>query len=201
MEAPSLRVQMGSLIFQPVRASGAVQPNAGESLESPQVKSGLQIRRVRPEEYASVGRMVRAAYDSAYRLDSGYLDDIEDVAGRDAGAEVLIAEEASVILGSITIPRPGEHQLSDSAADEMDVRLLGVAPEARGRGIGVLLMDHCAAVARERGLRRLVLHTGEQMIAAQRLYERLGFVRIPDRAFTIQVSDGPRRIYAYGLEL
>lgn len=168
---------------------------------TPAETTSLQIRRVRPDEYSSVGRIVRAAYESAYALDAGYLAEIEDIAGRDAGAEVLVAEEGGRILGSVTIPRPGERQLSDSAPDEMDVRLLGVAPEAKGAGIGAILMMHCATVARERGMRRLVLHTGEQMVAAQRLYERLGFVRIPERAFTIQVADGPRKIYAYGLDL
>lgn len=163
--------------------------------------SGIEIRRVRPDEYASVGRMVRAAYETAYRLDGGYLAEIEDVAGRDVGAEVLVAEQAGRILGSVTIPRPGERQLSDSREDELDVRLLGVAPEARGLGVGAILMSHCARVARERGLRSVVLHTGEQMLAAQRLYERLGFVRVPEREFGITVSDGTRRIFAYRLDL
>lgn len=148
-----------------------------------------------------MGRVVRAAYESAYRLDPGYLAEIEDVAGRDASAEVLVAEQAGRILGSVTIPRPGERQLSDSAEDEMDVRLLGVSPEARGTGLGAILMAHCAAVARARGLRGLSLHTGEQMLGAQRLYARLGFARVPERDFVITVSDGTRRILAYRLDL
>lgn len=160
-----------------------------------------KIRRVRPEEYALVGKLVRAAYESEYELETDYLAEMEDTASRDTASTVLIAEEAGRILGSITIPNPGERQLPDSAPDEMDVRLLGVSAEARGKGIAKALMRHSAEVARDRGARRLVLHTGDQMVKAHRLYERLGFEQIPEREFTIETEAGPRRIISYGLEV
>lgn len=165
------------------------------------MSNSLKIRRVRPEEYAAVGQVVRAAYESEYDLEASYLSEMEDTASRDAISTVLVAEEAGRILGSITIPNPGERQLPDSAPDEMDVRLLGVSAEARGQGIAQALMRHSAEVARDRGARRLVLHTGDQMVKAQRLYERLGFEQIQEREFTIDTETGPRRIISYGLEL
>ena len=163
----------------------------------------ITIRRVRPDEYASVGAMVRAAYEGDYTLNNDYLAEIEDVAGRDQTSEVLVAVDraSGELLGSITVPRPGERLMEDTAENEFDVRLLGVSPAARGRGVGETIMRHAAGLARSRELDRVVLHTGEQMIAAQRLYERLGFEQIPEREFTIERDIGPLRILSYGLDL
>lgn len=161
----------------------------------------IEVRRVREEEYAFVGKLVRAAYENEYLLESDYLDVIEDVASRDAASEVLVALDSDRILGSVTIPNPGEQLLESSTPDEMDVRMLGVSAEARGKGVGETLMHHCVKVARDRGARRLVLHTGDQMVKAHRLYERLGFQQIPEREFTIDTISGRRRIISYGLDL
>ena len=163
----------------------------------------IDIRRVRPEEHAAAGSLVRAAYEDDYVLGPDYLAEIEDVAGRDRDAEVLVALDAASgeLLGTVTVPWPGTRLLEDSRDDEFDLRLLGVSRAARGRGVGEALMQHCADLARARGLHRIVLHTGEQMVAAHRLYERLGYARIDDRAFVIQTPTGPRRIFAYGLDI
>ncbi len=67
-----------------------------------------------------------------------YAQDIQNVAGRAADAQAIVAEENGVLLGSITF-------YPDGAAAQgwpqgwAGIRLLGVAPEARGRGIGRLL--------------------------------------------------------------
>jgi len=51
-----------------------------------------------------------------------------------------------------------------------------VAPEARGRGVGAVLVEGVVAWARGSGLRRLYLDVGLHNAAARRLYERMGFV-------------------------
>ena len=66
---------------------------------------------------------------------------------------------------------------------EAHVRMLGVAPESRGRGIARALMEACANEARARGKTLLTLHTTERMTIAQRMYELMGFVRGTDRTF------------------
>lgn len=50
-----------------------------------------------------------------------------------------------------------------------------VAPEARGRGVGALLVEGVAAWARAQGAEHLALTVVEQNQAARRLYERAGF--------------------------
>ncbi|UOQ56513.1 GNAT family N-acetyltransferase [Leucobacter allii] len=170
------------------------------------MNASIRIRPARPEEHAETGALVRAAYAADFALGAEYLAEIEDVAGRATSSEVLVAVEADPetgerILATVTIPRPGERLQDDTEPGEMDLRLLGVAHAARGRGIGEAVVRHCLRVARDRGCHRVVLHTGEIMTGAQRLYERLGFTRIPEREFDIEVLGGTRRILAYGLAL
>jgi ribosomal protein S18 acetylase RimI-like enzyme len=52
---------------------------------------------------------------------------------------------------------------------------IGVAAEARGRGIGGALLDALLALAREQGFRALSLAVDHQNAATRRLYERKGF--------------------------
>jgi GNAT superfamily N-acetyltransferase len=55
------------------------------------------------------------------------------------------------------------------------VKRLYVQPSARGKGLADALMARLIAVARAAGYRELKLDTLATMVAARRLYARLGF--------------------------
>ncbi len=61
--------------------------------------------------------------------------------------------------------------------------MLGVDPEARGRGVARALIEACFANAADAGRSRMTLHTTGRMRAAQAMYESMGFERLPDREF------------------
>ena len=55
------------------------------------------------------------------------------------------------------------------------LRLVLVAPAARGLGLGARLTDTCLAFARAKGYRKMVLWTNANLLAARALYARRGF--------------------------
>jgi ribosomal protein S18 acetylase RimI-like enzyme len=61
------------------------------------------------------------------------------------------------------------------------IRALAVAPGARGRGVGRALLAAVTQRAAERGTTHLVLLTMPKMRAAQHLYTKAGFARLPER--------------------
>ncbi|MGH2637642.1 MAG: GNAT family N-acetyltransferase, partial [Actinomycetota bacterium] len=98
---------------------------------------------------------------------------------------VLVAVEAGRVLGSATLELGDRIDDDDPplAADEAHIRMLGVRPDSRGRGVARALMDACFGRGRTEGRSRMTLHTTGRMKAAQRMYEGLGFERLPDREF------------------
>jgi GNAT superfamily N-acetyltransferase len=100
--------------------------------------------------------------------------------------ERIVAERDGGVVGSVLLFPPATAAYASAAlkSDSPEVRLLAVAPEGRGHGIGRALMDECARRARLAGSARLGLHTIDMMRAALRLYERLGYVRAPELDFT-----------------
>jgi putative acetyltransferase len=62
-------------------------------------------------------------------------------------------------------------------ADLAEVKRMYVRPAARGRGIADALLARIETVARDAGLARLCLETGDRQLAAIRVYGRAGFSR------------------------
>lgn len=60
--------------------------------------------------------------------------------------------------------------------DEAYIDTVCVAPEARGKGIGTLLLQFAEELTKQRGYTKLSLNVETQKEDARRLYERLGFV-------------------------
>lgn len=146
----------------------------------------ITIRQATPDEYAALGEITAQAYLGDGLLDFGesdqYLGELRDVAKRAAAAEVLVAVEAGRVLGGVTFVPAGGPMADIARAGEAEIRMLAVAPEARGRGTGEALVRACVERARTvDGCVRIVLSTQRTMHAAHRIYERLSFVRTPER--------------------
>jgi len=58
-----------------------------------------------------------------------------------------------------------------------EVKRMYTRPSHRGRRIGAVIVERIEALARQEGLRRLVLETGDRHPAAWAVYERAGFTR------------------------
>ncbi len=150
---------------------------------------GIEIRPVRPNEYAAAGDVTRRAYAEFVRPEDAdwesYLAELGDVVGRADRTLVLVAVEDGDILGTATLELDGRVDDEDPPLrpGEAHIRMVGVDPSARGRGMGRALMDACLDEARSRGKTLITLHTTARMKAAQRMYESMGFTRGADRVF------------------
>lgn len=129
---------------------------------------------------------------------SSYLSELRDVSSRSRGALALVAARAQRLIGCVTyVASPTSPYAEFEDPHAAGIRMLAVAPEARGMGVGAALVRHCLARAREDGKQRVILHTTHSMNAAHRLYEKLGFQRRPELDLDLpQVY-----LVAYGLEL
>lgn len=144
----------------------------------------LTVRPAGPGELPEVGRLTLAAYlaDGAVNPGGSYAAELTDAAWRAREAELLVAVDVNgALLGTVTVCPPGSPLREISRPGELEFRMLGVAPEARGRGVGTALVTAVLQRAAQLGAHRVVLCSAERMHAAHRLYGRLGFVRLPER--------------------
>jgi ribosomal protein S18 acetylase RimI-like enzyme len=143
------------------------------------------VRRATDADYAAVGELTVRAYVDDGHLPAGiaYVEVLADAESRDREAELWVAAEATTgrVLGSVTFAEPGSDYAELAEPHEAEFRMLAVAHEARGRGVGEALVRLCIERARELGLAGLVMSTQPSMVRAHRVYERLGFVRAPER--------------------
>lgn len=138
-----------------------------------------------PADFADLARLTVDAYEADGQLgaENGYRAVLADVAARAAAGTVLVAVDSmtGVLLGSVTFVLPGTPYAELSTPGEAEFRMLAVDPAAQGRGAGEALVRACLDRAVALGCRSVVICTRAGFAAAaQRLYARLGFVRVPD---------------------
>lgn len=165
----------------------------------------LKVRDARPSDRAKALEVTLSAFQQYAALIpsrwEGYRENILETLSHPEPAEQILAEEDGKIAGSVLLYPAGTPLESEDATETRnwpEVRLLAVAPEARGKGIGAALMRECINRARRSGAAFLALHTTDMMQVAMRMYEKMGFVRAPELDFRV---DEEVLVKAYKLNL
>jgi GNAT superfamily N-acetyltransferase len=129
------------------------------------------ITRERPDTGDGVSLIaeLEAHLDPLYPAKSRHGYSVEKLI--DQGVAFFVLRENSTAAGC------GGIQLFDKEYGEL--KRMYVRPQFQGRGFGKLLVDHLVEYARSHGIVLLRLETGIHQIPAIRLYERMGFQRIP----------------------
>lgn len=169
----------------------------------------FDIRRARPEELPALGTLVADAYAALPGMPTpaeqpAYYAMVRDAAARAGNPAICIlaaVTRSGALLGSADFIEDMAHYGSGGRAGTRvhaaGIRLLAVAPHARGHGIGKALTRHCIESAHALGRSSLVLHTTRAMETAWRMYEQLGFERTPDLDF----RQGALEVFGFELRL
>jgi GNAT superfamily N-acetyltransferase len=142
----------------------------------------MEIRRALPEELEEVGRLTAEVYvnDGYLAEGDGYVIELVDTPRRAREAEIWVAVDDGQVLGSVTFAPVGSAYREIGRDDEGEFRMLAVSPAARGRGIGRALVERCVQRSRELGYAGVRMSSMDVMTSAHRIYERLGFTRVPE---------------------
>ena len=148
----------------------------------------LEIREARPDEFGDAGAVTAEAYREFSDGGGdwvGYLEEIANVQERAARTTIVVAVDDGRVIGSATLELDGRTDADGTPleVDEAHIRMLGVHPDARGGGVATKIMAECEERARQAGRSRMTLHTAQNMRAARRMYESLGYERSEDRVF------------------
>jgi DNA-binding MarR family transcriptional regulator/GNAT superfamily N-acetyltransferase len=153
-----------------------VEPSAGAPAAG--------LRDPRPGDMGWVVQSHGAFYAAEYGFDASFEGLVAEIAAKflasfDASRErCWIADLEGTQVGSVFLVRH-----SDEVAK---LRLLLVDPAGRGQGLGRRLVGECIAFARQCGYRKITLWTQSILVAARKIYQDQGFVKVatePHRSF------------------
>lgn len=91
------------------------------------------------------------------------LDDIHDVI-------LILDDDRAVGCGSFK-------RYTDEIAE---IKRVFVHKDYRGKKYGCVIMQNIEELAKKKGYKKLILETGEILVSAMKLYEHLGYQRIPN---------------------
>ena len=133
-----------------------------------------------PGDADSVNAVARAAfaqYAGQYQDWPSFIDGIGRMAQLAADGDLLVAQCAGAVAGAVVHVGPGRPRSAIFPSEWSVIRMLVVAPEYRGQGIGRRLVAACLECARRDGAPAVGLHTSPVMASALRMYEAIGFAR------------------------
>ena len=150
--------------------------------------SGLTVRIAGPDDGDAIQAVTLSAYQEYAASIPAHWDGyrqniIATLAAAAPGTQIVALDDERVVGAVLLYPAGTSIGVPGGAPVTLtwpEVRLLAVAPSARGRGVGAALMHECIRRARTAGATALTLHTTDLMQAAMRLYQRLGFERAQD---------------------
>lgn len=98
-----------------------------------------------------------------------------------AAAHLLVAERNGAVVGVVALLAPDEPSRAVAGEGEAELARLAVGSGERRQGVGRALAERCAELARAEGWPAIALWSRPYQTAGHRLYESLGYERLPER--------------------
>jgi len=173
----------------------ASRPIEGNSLNSRRPNPEVRIRLATVDDALAIAALLYrsfAEYEPLYTR-GGFVATTptpEQIRGRMREGPIWVAAQDGLIVGTVGVAPRGK---------ALYIRSMAVSPEARGEGIGELLLDTIEQFAIGRGYQRLFLSTTPFHTRAIRLYEGQAFRRIQQDQQTSKESretdSGPHDLF------
>lgn len=174
-----------------VDAALVLRSVGGSSYTGAVARPELVVRAATEEDDPEVNRITRAAYLEHFDPQANYLSFVSAAArSRREDGETWVAERGGIMLATVTLAEVGGRWADVARERELEFRLLSVDPSVRRTGAGIGLVRAIVEEGRRRSdIDRVVLTTNDDWAAANALYLRSGFHRVPERDW--HPSDAP----------
>lgn len=137
-----------------------------------------KIREIQPEDNAEVRSLIRNVLVEmgVPKVGTAY----EDKALDDMTAEYEAQKKAYFVVeeNSRVIGAAGIAPLTGCEEEICELQKMYFLPEARGRGIGMEMIQHCLKFGKEQGFKQCYIETLPYMENARKLYSKNGFTTI-----------------------
>lgn len=173
------------------------------------MNASFKIRNAHGNEYPAIGKLMVHAYSNLEGFikpheHPQYYEMLANVGEltKKPGTEILVAiAPEGLLAGAVVYFNDMQYYASGGTAtmekNSAGFRLLAVADEARGQGVGKLLTLECIRKAKDHGLRQVIIHTTLAMKNAWSMYERIGFKRSEDLDF----MQGQMKVFGFRYSL
>ncbi|MBC7826909.1 MAG: GNAT family N-acetyltransferase [Chitinophagaceae bacterium] len=138
-----------------------------------------QVRTILPSDNIEIAAIIRntLAEFGANRPGTVYFDASTDILSevfQTSGSIYYVGLSQKTIIGGAGIfPSEG---LPEDTCELVKMYLL---PEARGKGIGKMLIEKCIGFAKDAGYKKIYLETMPELKKAMHVYEKCGFTYLP----------------------
>lgn len=135
----------------------------------------MLLREIKKEDNPQIAAVIREVFvtEGYPKTGTAFADvqlDFMFEAYQNQKSIYFVVEENDKIIGGA-----GINQLDNSNENICELQKMYFLQEARGRGIGMQMIEKCLAKAKEFGYEKCYLETLPVMLNAQKLYKKVGF--------------------------
>jgi N-acetylglutamate synthase-like GNAT family acetyltransferase len=89
----------------------------------------------------------------------------------DKGGMIFYAKYNEKIVGTVSLLKVNE--------STFELSKMAVTDPVQGLGIGQKLLEHCLKIAKQKGIKKLILYSNKKLLPATYLYKKFGFHEVP----------------------
>lgn len=170
---------LNKLKFYPIRHYIELRLKLANSYMPALSETGLRCRSLRRGEETVLADLQNRTFDSTWGFNPNTKEDIIHclkLQGCSPSDVLLLLKEDSIIGYCWTVPNEHRRLAPDDTTGR--IRMLGLAPEYRGRGTGKILLSAGLRYLKERGTSSVVLTVDSANTPALNLYRSAGFKTI-----------------------